>query len=113
MGDCKKPEADTEWVLFYHASLLQELVQCNVANDLHAAAEILPLARFEKEYRWAFLDLCRVAIASHWPPGKMLHTLRQREAQPEKQKLVYNAYNKSVQVALWMLERMRMYLDLY
>lgn len=116
--DCAAPDAapEVEWLRLYHASLKCAMVDLGVAPDESAAAELLPFAQFEQEYQWAFLDLCRAAIASPggmWQAGKLLSTLRQREAMHERGYLVFNAYNKSVAVAKWMMERMRVYLEQY
>jgi hypothetical protein len=76
-----------------------------------------------RQYRAAFLDQCRMAVASHWDvPGNraaadggaaaagsptVVQMLRARQAEGS---MLYNASNKSLVHACWVLRRMRLYL---
>lgn len=80
----------------------------------------LSYAMFRSQYRDAFVDVCRVCLGSWWNiPGNhrsnasptIVDVIKARQAMPERQKMVYNACNKHLTLACWMLRRMRAYLQ--
>ena len=115
-------EDDEEHLLLYYYNHLAT----NRGGSAGAGAGALSYATFRSQYRAAFLDLCRVVLASWWnipgnhrpdpscrnpPPPTIVEVLKARQAMPDKEKMVYNACNKNLQLACWMLRRMRSYLD--
>ena len=102
-------DTEVEMMTHYHSCLMQALVDVGVVNDLAAAARTLPQAQLKHEYEIAFLDICRAAIGGQWNVDT-LDTLKKRQSLQDRQRLVFNAYNKSVPVAMWMLERMGVYM---
>ena len=84
---------------------------------------------FLRQYRLAFLDYCRVSIACFWDtPGNkqsggaadqgneqeaapdIVELLRKRQSEGS---LVFNASNKNLDLMLWMLRRMKVYLSYF
>lgn len=75
--------------------------------------------QFWREYRLAFLDLCRVMLASWWDAtgnrergngATVVQLLKQREAMGPRGGLVFNACNKDLALGCWALRRMRVYI---
>ncbi|KAJ9448525.1 3prime(2prime) [Diplonema papillatum] len=95
---------DQYYLRHYHTSLLHAFVQHRVAATPEAAEALYPFATFESHYQTAFLDLSRVILCDHLSP-LTLDVIRSREG-----KQGFNAYNKSVPVALWVLSKMKEFL---
>jgi len=82
----------------------------------------------EKDFKLAFLDLCRVAVADWWGSiiagnggntgntgsnnNLLRKTLNERETLPSlRKRTMFNACNKSEWVVKWQIERMACYLE--
>jgi len=83
----------------YHTTLMESFVENNVASNLAEATGILPFPVFRRQFVVAFIDLARVVIGDHWK------TITPQVLKERTGKLVFNAYNKSLPVALWFIEQ--------
>jgi len=90
---------------FYYDHLTKSLVKYKVATSIDTAASIVPFLTFQKQYENAFLDLARIVVADHWK------SIRPENFRERKGKMSYNAYNKSLPVALWFIARTIDYLE--
>ena len=81
----------------YWKAFVAALVRFGVVGNEKEAEHALPLEELRKQVRLAMLDLGRVVICDHWKPVTP-DVLTSREGH-----LVYNAYNKSVAAAMWMV----------
>jgi 3'-phosphoadenosine 5'-phosphosulfate (PAPS) 3'-phosphatase len=114
--DVDDASAEEDLLRFYHERL-----------DIALAARgrghcTPPLATLREQYCIAFVDQCRVSVTCHWnvagnretaasPPAAasdIVTLLRERQA---CRSMVFNACNKNLTLACWMLRRLRVYLD--
>ena len=108
--DCALDDSEEHLIRYYHERL------CAALGDTRAPR----FDEFMAHYRLAFLDQCRVTLACHWDvpgnagtggagePPTIVQLLRARQAEGS---LLFNACNKSLELACWALRRMRVYLD--
>ena len=89
----------------YHQSLLEAFLQHGVASDAATATTLLPREVFQTQFEWAWIDLVRVVIGDHWS------TITKAILAEREGKMAFNAYNKSLPVAMALTELAHVYLQ--
>lgn len=85
------------YVKFYYECLVEGFVRFGVAADPQSARSVLPEGVFQRQFQWAFIDHARVVIADHWK------TITPDALAAREGKMLFNACNKSLHVATWMV----------
>eukprot|EP00980_Cylindrotheca_fusiformis_P000230 scaffold52_cov183-Cylindrotheca_fusiformis.AAC.9 len=89
----------------YHACLMKELVRFGVAGSAQEAEDrVFPRRELQSQYETALLDICRMVFAYAWRRWNA-------ETEPTAASLNRNAYNKSLESALWLIARCHSLLD--
>ncbi len=85
-------------IRFYHKCFLDALVRLGKAKDVEAALRLFPYAVLQRQFREAMVDLFR-AVVSEWWKTITPEIMRTREG-----KMTFNACNKSVAMAMWLVK---------
>eukprot|EP00934_Nitzschia_sp_Nitz4_P006016 Nitzschia sp. Nitz4//scaffold131_size63436//25536//27848//NITZ4_006272-RA/size63436-processed-gene-0.116-mRNA-1//-1//CDS//3329535259//6006//frame0 len=92
---------------FFYQSLSEGLVECGVAQTTDQVKdEIFPRQVFDEQLETAILDICRMVFAYAWRRWKA-------EPEPSPESFNRNAYNKSLDSALWLVVKCHMLLEKY
>lgn len=90
---------EKELLDYYHGCLKKELVRFGVAKSVQEVEDqVYPRSLLQSQYETAILDICRMVFAYAWRRWKA-------ETEPTIASLNRNAYNKSLQSALWLITR--------
>jgi len=91
--------AEAELLDHYHSCLSEALVKFGVGeNEQEIEALIFSRETLQKQYETAYLDVCRIVFAYGWRRWKA-------ELEPTQESFNRNAYNKSLNSALWLITR--------
>eukprot|EP00536_Pseudo-nitzschia_multiseries_P008805 jgi/Psemu1/288039/fgenesh1_pg.231_\ len=102
---CFHGKKESELLDHYHSCLSKALVKFGVAtNEEEVATSIFPRKILQEQYEVAFLDICRIVFAYAWRRWKA-------ENEPSEESFNRNAYNKSLDSALWLITRCHVYLE--
>jgi hypothetical protein len=92
---------------FYYEELVKHLVRYGVTTSIEEAkTRLFPRAVLQQQYETALLDICRMVFAYAWQRWK-------EESEPTKESFNRNAYNKSLDSALWLICRCHLLLEAY
>jgi len=101
-GDCERELLDH----YYHC-LSNVLVQHGVGTSVRdIESRVFPRKVLQKQYELAVLDVCRIVFAYSWRRWKA-------EDRPSEESFNRNAYNKSLDSALWLITRCHVLLEKY
>ena len=95
-----------EYLAYYHEQLMVYFVEDGLASSLEHAESFFPMPVFQAQFRSAFLDLVRVVIGDHWK------TITKETFAARDGMLAFNAYNKSLKVASWIVKLADSYLKM-
>mmetsp|Transcript_25033 Transcript_25033/g.69034 ORF Transcript_25033/g.69034 Transcript_25033/m.69034 type:complete len:852 (-) Transcript_25033:3662-6217(-) len=102
---CFGGERESYLLDHYYSCLSKALVKFGVGKDeVEVATSIFPRETLQQQYEVAFLDICRIVFAYAWRRWKA-------EDEPTEESFNRNAYNKSLDSALWLITRCHVYLE--
>ena len=100
-------EKEIQLLDYYYDYLSEGLVEYGAAKTIDEVKTIIfPRNVLQKQYEIALLDICRMVFAYAWDRWK-------EETEPTMESFNRNAYNKSLDSALWLISRCQSLLQAY
>eukprot|EP00041_Stephanoeca_diplocostata_P026629 m.720996 g.720996 ORF g.720996 m.720996 type:complete len:351 (-) comp23011_c0_seq2:245-1297(-) len=98
LGDDAAVATVMELVRWYHTATLAAFVELGTTSSVAEGEALFPWAELKRQFVAGWLDLAKTVIADHW------QTITPDMMRARKGKLVFNAYNKSVRIAMWFVK---------